>query len=103
MFLFTANWYHILVSSGYWVFTLELPKNVRLKYFSTKLIFLDENESYKDSDDSCHIKNIFESLILAHFEDPELCLSTKYNNFLGACSILAKNLTNTVRKIVLKL
>ena len=68
-------------------------KILRLKKISAKLIFLDENQSYKDSDDSCH-KNIFETLILAHFEDSALCLSTKYNTFLEACPILAKNLTN---------
>ena len=37
---------------------------------------------------------VFESPILAHFEDLALCLFEKHNYILGVCSILAKNITN---------
>jgi hypothetical protein len=57
---------------------------------SPKVTFLNENQSWKDSNDSCHLELSLRE-ILADFEDLTLCLITKFNNFLG---IFAKNITN---------
>ena len=37
---------------------------------------------------------VFDSPFLTHFEDLALDIFTKYNNFIGACLILAENLTD---------
>ena len=62
-------------------FCLILGNKIPTVKCSPKVIFLNENQFYKDS---CHIKfSYLESSILIHFEDLALGLFTKYYNFLG--------------------
>ena len=45
------------------------------------------------------VDNCLESPILANFENLALGFFTKYYNYLGVCSIFAKNLTNLQYKL----
>ena len=77
----------------YEMFENWIYQRMATQHCSPKVTFLNENQSWKDSNDSCH-KKLSLGEILADFEDLALCLITKYNNFLGIFSIFAKNITS---------